>query len=807
MDDMLAELAFDSVAQQIAGRRLAVLQHHATKWSADDPRWSIVFIHRPASDQRAVVDNLDSAIRNNKSLSWLQALHSAADDMELTPRVVDTLLLQCRGRGWFDAPQPRKQQPRRPDLHEFRFTVLLILESTSTVQERVQALIDKQVCRDTKTATLVAQSLMDLAIMRATSSRLCGIIKRWVNEGPLGLLYDSSYPCYDEIRLLDRYIQKVQDAHPNIAGMQLIIRGDIDSLARGIRQVSAPLWQQHLLTEPAKSVPRTQYAKRLFPRLHTSIIEQITAIGRHTAEQAERLFNEYLEAGFAGIVDWRCATTLEIDYASVARTVLLTELAQICKGLEETLYEELYYLLECLMDAMSTLGIPLSRIHLRPRYAGRAPFRRWREYFGAPKLRTSYHKKRPRRRGRPRIKLPTIEEQPKPPPTIADLLVSEFARTAHIKESEARHRLQQLLSYGAIGLLPQPTWRLAVDERVHMWIELMKLGHRQGSRLWSDMVQRATMLFDNYEIPRVSPAFLHAVYRTTDKPDYWHGGKGLVLIHVHQRAPRVMTNKPRLLESWMLLPFKLRLGLRPGTDDCYVLLVVDEETSLPMGAWMSEKPPGHTEAGLALYQAIWHPGAVKWPIRGIPSRIRMTTSLVSGEEAELRQAAMFLMTNLDIVPRLKLARKSQIWTMVHSIQNDGCAEIQRRLGRTCTPAAALATLLEWLMADAFPAHRQDAPPPAYRERGVAMPGDRTEAAGWLLPPSGSVEVTADGILWDGEVYGHSAVSPPAGQTLIRRAFPYLYPTEETIALKSGFFVQVTQGDIPVLHYVEAVSMS
>lgn len=62
----------------------------------------------------------------------------------------------------------------------------------------------------------------------------------------------------------------------------------------------------------------------------------------------------------------------------------------------------------------------------------------------------------------------------------------------------------------------------------------------------------------------------------------------------------------------------------------HLLLLVDLGSQLPTGVWVSAHPPGSAEVGLVLFQAIWHPGALDWPLRGVPEVLQVPASLTDG---------------------------------------------------------------------------------------------------------------------------------------------------------------------------------
>jgi hypothetical protein len=233
-----------------------------------------------------------------------------------------------------------------------------------------------------------------------------------------------------------------------------------------------------------------------------------------------------------------------------------------------------------------------------------------------------------------------------------------------------------------------------------------------------------------------------------------------------------------------------------------MLLVVDEGSLLPMGGWLSEELPTSRELGLALYQAIWHPGMVDWPLHGIPEVIRIPRMLISDEINDIKHAATYLMTELIVVDKMSLEGKSRVVQMRSRLGEAGVAVVSKVAEKgTISLNLAFQMLMRWLIDAYFPNHRAAPVPADLRRHGVSMAGHDTPAAGWLLPPSDSAETDADSVVFHGHRYTSRWFRSHPQQLLKSRAFPMYLPAPEDEEVQDGIFVEVVDSDSSALHYV------
>jgi hypothetical protein len=383
----------------------------------------------------------------------------------------------------------------------------------------------------------------------------------------------------------------------------------------------------------------------------------------------------------------------------------------------------------------------------------------------------------------------------------ADRLVERFAELALLDETDARVRLRNFLTYGLIGLLQRWRWDDVIDARIMSWLRLIKLGRLDGTVDWARLYQQVEQYARLLDIPIPAPQIIRALFNSIPKPRYWHAGKGFAVDGIRQRATLILFGRPRFHAVWLVITFPLVLKLSPGKPQrYYMILIIDEGSELPMGGWLSADPPISREVSLALYQAIWHPGLIEWPLHGIPEVIRISKDLVSDGIEDLQRASEYLMAQLDIVDKISLEGRAKIRQMRDGLKKTAAKLLKPHDELATIPiGVALQALLQWLIPQYFPNHRVADVPLFIRRCNVAMAGHDTPAAGWLLPTTGTVDLVTSGIvLSHGERYRSRVLTAAPGQQLMRREFPVFYPKLNTDDLDMGIFVEQGLN----LHYLQ-----
>jgi hypothetical protein len=233
------------------------------------------------------------------------------------------------------------------------------------------------------------------------------------------------------------------------------------------------------------------------------------------------------------------------------------------------------------------------------------------------------------------------------------------------------------------------------------------------------------------------------------------------------------------------MPLNLPVAASPfsaASETSHLLLVVDLGSQLPTGLWVSAHPQGSAEVGLALFQAIWHPGALDWPLRGAPEVLQVPASLrTAGGGDFLEHAAAWLCMQVQVVAdeaqATTLRKLPILQALIDAFALVGLDEIQRnRAGRTLTVKDAQDAVLGWIRTSevGFAHHTPGLPDTAAQQSGYAAPAFDTPAAGLLLPITGEATTVRDGVVANERRYASSYFRSEPGHTVAYRAFPYRY---------------------------------
>lgn len=806
MNHVWNNITFDAQAKHIMLRRLTTLRAHVRTWARSDERWGVVLREGANAQVKSLLAEVKHEIRNEDITIWRKRLYKIGQDLNIVNDAQYVLFLTCRSLGWFDQPQPRGQQPHRPDPEEIWPHFFAVFRDFGTKEQRVKALVEHRLCRDQEVAQQVAQEFIHLNFQRAVVSRAYAILQAWCEFGRLGLLHLSSYPFYEELRLLKAQLEEIEAVNPVPPAVVTMLVADVIALGRGICSVDADLWHPNLLHESPVSPSRERYEKKLLAPVRAAVTTAIVQYRGCEVSEAGDLLVTFVRGGLTGLINRRQALTAQNTYQTVEWLRTKRALQKVCVGLDPEVRQEAEHLVQHMFDAAQEVQVPFSCIPLITDHpSSQRRINKGRRFtFGTPSVIRRKQRRRPKKaRGRQlREPSPDTSQQR----LLEKQFVAAFAQRVSLSEKEARNRLRNFITYGVYGLLPHTVRNAIIDQRLFSWLHLIKYGHAKGNIFWSDVYRRAAEYSALLGTSLPSSQILRSVFNSIPKPRHWHGGKGIVLMNVHKRLPDVATDLPRLNAAWFVLHIKLRVRLAEQhasstSDTSHLLLVVDKETQLPVGGWLSDVEPVGREVGLALYQAIWHPGVLHWPIRGIPQVIHIPHVLMR-EGEHIERAASYLLTEIKEVDKISLAGKSRSLQMVKDIQQYLPDEIRRVAGiEQPTSSQALRMALEWIAERYFPHHREARAPLSNRRARLAMPGHDTPAAGWLLPVPGYVDTTQDGVLSDGHRYTSTTWNVQPNQQLPQRSFPYFYPNEEIFEGEAGIFVEVVNGQGACLHYL------
>ena len=375
-------------------------------------------------------------------------------------------------------------------------------------------------------------------------------------------------------------------------------------------------------------------------------------------------------------------------------------------------------------------------------------------------------------------------------------------RRANLPSPTARARLRDLITYGPIGLLRRTAWPEVIDSRLFARIELLKVGFLDGVVKPSALVSDINALAQQLQLAPLSPQLILSLFNSIPKQRRNHGGDAEILRGIHQRATLVSA-RPRLHHTWLVLPLRLdfpQSAAHPHLQRAtfFAVLVVERATRLPMGCWVSPTEPDTACIGLALYDAIWHPARLDWPLRGIPEVIQLAASFRHLSLDDIRRAASDLRANVELLDHQPLSKSG----LVLRLRREGVQQIAARLRTGVIGAQSIyEAVLDWLMGAAFAHHRAPLVRRRFREHGVALPGHQTAAAGWLLPIHGAAKSQRNAVSIGPRTYADAAIRIDPGQRLPYRRFPYFYKSYE-----DGIFVELSLPNALPLPYLPVIDI-
>lgn len=236
---------------------------------------------------------------------------------------------------------------------------------------------------------------------------------------------------------------------------------------------------------------------------------------------------------------------------------------------------------------------------------------------------------------------------------------------------------------------------------------------------------------------------------------------------------------PRIHEHWLVVSLQLDVQVldadqRLQQEQCFVSLVLECATQLPMSFLVTQSQPNEADIQLCLYQAIWQPGNWGWLLRGLPEHVLLDTSVRIKEYASLQEALSWLIADVSCA------------NSAHSLKNFSWAknwlgDLQQRFAPSgprnhkVRQRHTLDQLSEhiqrWLVEHCFEHHINDPVSNSLRRQGFVMPGFQTHPAGLFLPITGHVEtghnVVSDGIFR----YDHPEFQCEPGEILTKRSLP------------------------------------
>jgi hypothetical protein len=720
-----------------------------------------------------------------------------ARDLRVYERVTQVQIAACLHHGWFDQRTTKKNSLQRPQLVD----IVKGLDSILAIdfeRDRISALQIDWMCRDSYCAAHVVKELSQIDSLSASSA--WAVTLAVISYGPLGLLTYTTHPCADELILLQRHADTISHLSDTPDLVLAALRADIIALCSTLRSLDElthqpledsnrtaqpsekcpKLWRPDFLHQTAHSQARQQYRQRLTPEIQRLIVERLTLYRDCSQAQAEELFDTWANKGLNGLVAYHIARPHESTHTFMMARIR-SALDRHLGWLKAYQRQEVERLLLVLQEVIDMLKLPVSLFPLVDEFPG-----------------STYRSK---------IKILLRSDK---------RLVTVFAQLAELTDDDASARLFAFVSYGGFGLLrflKQDELYGLLDRQLVEFIHFHKLAHPENSLLISQLEHVVNIYVAMRGYQPLSPQVTRALYNRLPKPRRWHGGQGDETAILHQRAvlsPRYTPQHhrepsatsfaeiPQLHRSWILVPVQLPINLvdeagRLQSHTGHVLAVLDYDSTLPIGNWVSPWKPRVSEIGLAVYQAIWHVGRVNWPLRGVPQSIKVPHSLTSHPDdlADLHRAAAFLLTTVETYRDERIWQHKRIITELRNAGPDIIPLFPSRTSLTCQQAQD--GVLTWLHNARFSSHNPAEMPATFWETGYAMPAYNSPAAGWLLPQANDhVRSLRNAVVRGDMVYTTRGFMIEPGETHSYRIFPYTYPGTER-----GIFIEYGTG----LHYL------
>lgn len=681
--------------------------------------------------------------------------------------------------GMFDQtaqhPNGKEFAYERPGLEETYSAISTILIASPYVINWIAALKQQGLCRDVKAAEHVAYKLSQINRMAIGQAR--DIVRAWSDFGNVGLLKYSEYPSTTELLMLQQRVGSLGKGWAETEAVLAVVRADLISVWKVFHQPEhvmayqhmhghkSQLWDQSILHQPLYAVQRQQYHERLTSLL--SALASGVAYQRGCDNETARvLVDIILTKGLDGLIAWRSNNGLIQEHDDRKR------IERVAQPIIQSLS----------IPARTLISQRLIHLHESIRVTA-APFVLFRLIRERP---SSLYRRRCQR-----VKLP-------------EALIADFANRVGIKQGEARACIKNVMIYGPLGIVPQREWEAAIDPRIWSYLAMFKLGRLEGTVDLDSLTRCVSSYAVSLGLQALHRQIVVGVFKHFAKPRYYNSGDGPAVAVVPLRKALKLAGVARLHEQWLLIPIELdiqltNMGMQPIGKSCHLLLVFARGSQCPLGFCLTPAAPTRVEAGLALYQSIFHPSVLHWPLRGLPEQVVIPAELTKGGIEDLARAAQFMMAQVTIADDLKphLAPLVQVRQIIAELKEiytpERMSSRQRAPKQQMTIQQTEQQIGTWLYQRCFEKHRQEPVPRRLRQYGVALPGYDTPAAGWLLPVIDELLTKRDGVMLSQRFYANSMCGIEPGVAVRVRS------------LKSSKYVAravfIEYGSEHILHYL------
>lgn len=806
----------DSAARSIIERRRLVVRDHLARWQ-EAPAAQTISLgpkHRDWLSQleRAVCrsSSPDFDERSRGRAQWLtEFLLPLAHDLDLVQASEEASLQQLYRHGSFDQLDPESGKLHRLPADDPIPIVRALLRDVPFNNRRVAALVAQQHCRDEETAKHVVEAWRRREQQAGGLAR--GVMLAYLTYGEIGLLTNSSYPHTDALLLLEAQRHLIPELSNPAVLLQL--RADIGGLAYAWQTAVPGFWCLRLLQEPPDSEYRRRVAENFGTRRRNSVAQVFATQPGYTESTAQELVDQTLSGGLRALIAYRTRQeNVTVTVERYERLQLQRTLDKSYGGLSVEYQEFIKGLAFNLQAAIRVSGVQFPLLPLlteRPSSARRVRVSR-RFRFGLASIIKRRNQRRSRKQTVPR---PALTRRPEPQPAPATQLIRTFAERGRLEESEAASHLRDLITYGAFGLLPRGQRLHCLNPLLMSWLRLIKYGRLDGCVPWPRLLAQLDVYRSALGLASpISPLLAQAVFNAIRRPSFWHGGQGEMTTRLRQRGTLAVGGAPRLHERWIVVSIASPVTLcdalgRPVGSNSRLVLVIEVNGLLPLAAWPTPGQPTLREVCLALYQAIWHPGAENWPVKGIPEQLVVDNELMVGDREDLDQAAAYLLSEVVAQPRLKLVTP-ELRALLRRFERGGIEEAVKHLALDeRTPIGVIRALEQWINNQFFPHHRASPVWPEIRQHGVVMPGHDTPAVGWLLPRIDEATISRDGIEYEGRHYRRPSNTSLSEGSVYVRHFPVLSVSSQQLTRANGIFVEsfnATGAGLLIEHVAERI---
>jgi hypothetical protein len=684
----------------------------------------------------------------------------------------------------------------------------IVHDSATTRMQRLQ-LLDAGACRNEAAASRILATLGQVNDRAAAMAR--SLILASIEFGWVGLLRHAPLPYVDALLHLQSQADMLLQLSATPRAVLGNLRADLIALGQSLMADDAlpsKDWPVYLLHLPPTHPQRIAVQNKLSARTNEHI-EQLAVLRGCSIAEAERIWIHLLQGGLTELITWRCHVGVEAAQQNVTVRRIERAVAVQLASLPVSARTRACDLLLHLHDSCQEAGVQLPIVRLinhHPSGIYRVKLGR-RLRFGVPAI-VSRRQHKQRRKGKRRWQQDRQKDNSLFQVHEEDQLVAAFVRRAGmVQVSAGRDVLRQFVTYGALGMFRRGEWPELIDRRIFSLLTFFKLGCPDGRLHWSALMQQLRSYAAEKNISAPTSQIARAVFNSIPKPSGWHGGYGEAVATVRQRATLVL-NAPCLHDSWVVLQVQRKLqgalydenGHKLG-DTAVITVVFEEQSELPVGVWVDVQ----THLGLALHQALWQPGHVDWPLRGIPGVIKIADTLLKGHSAEMERAINWIQSDVQTLSAVQLTRQRQRMLkaeeLLARLTIDGLHYVQQRCGSSSiTQRTAIEGLRLWLRLDSqdggrcFPNHRVPPLPTTSLTYGMAiLPGYDLPVAGLLVPIVGTTSTRRNALVHRNQLYTAPDFQTEPGRTVSVRALPYL-----TANVPDHIFVDDADGSLHCL---------